>query len=363
MSSLDQNHASMSKRRSITEAMGQLRPGAWAKVCLAGVLALWVGTAQATSCTGTNLMDTLPRDRQEQINAAAADVPYHQGILWRATRGDAQITLVGTLHVDDPRHQKMLKKLEGVIDSAAALYVESGPVQEAQMNLAMLSDPTLSQIDEGAPKWSERMTESEWNALSSAMESRGSSPENTATMSVTMLALSLSNPPCQSNGVSHNLGSLDQLLIDEAQSSSLPIQGLEPWETVPTVFESLTPEQELDLVRFLLSGEDRAADVVTTQVESYFTGDVWRVWDILRIDAYNTSGLSRDEVDEQYDLVRSLMVDKRNHQWMTPLTEGAETAATEGKGVLAAFGARHLPGEEGVLQLLAQDGWTIERLD
>lgn len=48
---------------------------------------------------------------------------------------------------------------------------------------------------------------------------------------------------------------------------------------------------------------------------------------------------------------------------MTPLTEGAEAAAAEGKEIVAAFGARHLAGVQGVLQLLSNEGWNIQRLD
>ena len=37
----------------------------------------------------------------------------------------------------------------------------------------------------------------------------------------------------------------------------------------------------------------------------------------------------------------------------------ATAAAAQGKPVVAAFGALHLPGETGVLRLLQAEGWTI----
>jgi uncharacterized protein YbaP (TraB family) len=51
------------------------------------------------------------------------------------------------------------------------------------------------------------------------------------------------------------------------------------------------------------------------------------------------------------------MISSRNAAWV-PVLEGA---AQKGP-VLAAFGALHLPGEHGVLNLLAQNGWTIQVL-
>ena len=54
-----------------------------------------------------------------------------------------------------------------------------------------------------------------------------------------------------------------------------------------------------------------------------------------------------------------MVFDKRNRR----KSETAEKAATRGKGIVAAFGALHLPGEQGILRLLEKDGWTIERLE
>ncbi|MBL9053177.1 MAG: TraB/GumN family protein, partial [Tabrizicola sp.] len=48
----------------------------------------------------------------------------------------------------------------------------------------------------------------------------------------------------------------------------------------------------------------------------------------------------------------------RNRAWIPVLTK----AAAEGP-VFAAFGALHLSGKEGVLNLLEQEGFTIEPLD
>ena len=46
---------------------------------------------------------------------------------------------------------------------------------------------------------------------------------------------------------------------------------------------------------------------------------------------------------------------------IAPLLEGAAEAGDE--GIVAAFGALHLPGEAGVLSLLQDEGFTITRLD
>ena len=61
-------------------------------------------------------------------------------------------------------------------------------------------------------------------------------------------------------------------------------------------------------------------------------------------------------------LAQERLMDRRNRAWIAPLTQAAEAAAPKGTEVVAAFGALHLPGEEGVLRLLERDGWTVRRV-
>ena len=56
------------------------------------------------------------------------------------------------------------------------------------------------------------------------------------------------------------------------------------------------------------------------------------------------------------------LMDNRNRAWIAPLLAGAEAAARDGRGIVAGFGALHLPGRNGVLALLAQQGFTVTPL-
>lgn len=348
----------------VAHSGGRDRVWRWLQGLLAGAVALWSGSILAASCTGTDLMAAMPGDEQTRLEAAVGKVPYHQGVLWRATRGDAEITLVGTLHLDDPRHHQTLDRLSETLDSAAALYVEAGPEEMAKLNQA-LAEGTLLLVDEGTPALSQRLNPDEWEAVSSAMAERGIPPQATAVLRPWFVMLMLGMPPClvRSADGSGDLEGLDGLLIERAQQSGLPIHALEPWETLFTMFSDLTGEQELDMIRASILAGTYADDYAVTLTEAYFAGDVWSVWEFMRLEEYRSARFTRDEVDEQFALAQSSLMDQRNQQWLGPLTAGAEAAAAEEKGIVAGFGALHLPGEQGVLKLLERDGWAIERLD
>ncbi|MDQ1900047.1 TraB/GumN family protein [Paracoccus sp. WLY502] len=332
---------------------------------LVGVLVLWAGAVSASECLGTNLFDTMTPDQRAEIDAAVADVPFHQGLLWRASKGDQRMVLVGTYHFGDPRHDAMMARLEPMLANAAAVFVETGPAEERRLTEALASDPTLM-VDSTGPTLPERLDDREWAALSAAMADRGTPAIITSKLRPWYVAMMLGVSPCMMRQVADGHGQregLDRRLMDRAEALDIPVRSLEPWDTVFTLFRDLTPQQEIEMIRAALPAASHADDYAVTLTDAYFAGDVWRIWEFGRFDAYRNSGLTRDQIDAQMDLVKEQLMDRRNAAWIGPLTKGARKAAAQGKGIVAGFGALHLPGSGGVLRLLEQDGWTITRLD
>ncbi|MDP5308263.1 TraB/GumN family protein [Paracoccus spongiarum] len=334
---------------------------------LLAVLAIWAGFAGwagAAECVGRNLFDAMPDERRAQIDAAVAVVPYHRGLLWRATRGDQVVTLVGTYHFGDPRHGPMMERLEPDLRSAAALYVEAGPEEEARLTRALTESPDLM-VNAAGPTLPERLSQPEWRLLAAAMADRGTPSVVTAKLRPWYVAMLLGISPCMMRAMADEgqPAGLDRLLVARAQDLDLPVRPLEPWDTVFSLFAGLTPDQEIDMIRASLPAAAHADDYAVTLTDAYFAGDVWRIWEFGRFDGYASSGLSRAQVDEQMALAQSQLMDRRNRDWIAPLTAGAAEAARRGKGIVAGFGALHLPGEQGVLRLLEKEGWTITRLD
>ncbi|MBK4214661.1 TraB/GumN family protein [Paracoccus caeni] len=339
------------------------------RLLLTAILVGWTGmaglaSAQIEGCSGTNLFADMPEDLRSELTEAATSVPNPEGILWRATKGDQDILMIGTYHFPDPRHRAMLDRVAPEIADAAALLVEAGPEEEAKLTRALSEDPSLM-VDATGPTLPERLDPAEWAKLAEAMSDRGLPAVVTSKLRPWYVAMMLSISPCmmsQIQGETEDHG-LDHLLVKAAEDKGIAVKALEPWNTVFTIFADLTVEQELDMIRASLPLAAHADDYAVTLGDAYFDGDIWLIWEFGRFDAYRSSGLSRDKVDEQMDLAQEQLMDKRNQSWIAPLTDAAQQAAADGKGIVAGFGALHLPGEQGVLRLLEKDGWTVERLD
>lgn len=320
--------------------------------------------ALAQTCAGQNLMDQLSAEKRAQIEAAVTDIPHRRGLLWQATKGDQRITLVGTYHFQDPRHQAMLDRLQPALDDAAILMVEAGPEEEAKLTEALASNPALTVVVDG-PTLPERLSGEEWDILSDAMDDRGIPAFLAAKMQPWYVSMMLGISPCmiRTAATDGKFSGLDHLLVAEAEKRGLPVRALEPWDTVFTLFADLTPAQEEDMIRATLPAAQYADDYAVTLADAYFDADVWTIWEFGRFDAYDNSDLSRAEVDEQLALAQTKLMDNRNASWIGPLTLAAEAAAARNKGVVAGFGALHLPGDQGVLHLLEIEGWRVQRLD
>lgn len=325
---------------------------------------LWLGMpAGAAECVGRNLFDDLPSATLGRMHAATAAVPFHRGLFWQASKGDQRITLIGTYHFDDPRHAATLARFGPVIDAAAALMVEAGPDEEARLAAAMGQDPTLL-FDPVGPTLPERLDAQEWDLLSQALAARGMPAVVSSRMRPWYVSMMLGISPCMINAMRENgdTGGLDHQLIVRAQAGGVPVAALEPWDTLFSLFRDMPAQDEIDMIRAAMPAAAYADDYTVTLTDAYFSGDSWLLWEFGREDAYARSGLSKAKVDTQFQMAQTRLMDQRNAQWIAPLEAAAAKAATQGKGIVAGFGALHLPGRRGVLSLLQNAGWTITPL-
>lgn len=325
------------------------------RLALAALLFLGLAPAAGADCTGADLMAALPPDRQAAIIAAADSVPFARGNLWLATRGAQSLTIAGTYHLDDPRHAGTLAVLAPRLDGAQALLVEAGPEEEARLMKALGNDPSRMFITTG-PSLLERLPPETWDRLVTALEARGVPGILGAKFQPWYASIVLAIPACALAETNQPKG-LDGALVAAAQDRGLPVVALEPWDTIFALFDSFTPEQEIDMLESALAMEGQSADFSSTLADAYFRGESRLIWELTREYSARQPGQSRASVDAELALMEEVMMARRNRAWIPVI----EAAAARGPAVVA-FGALHLSGEAGVLNLLAQNGWQVQPL-
>jgi uncharacterized protein len=306
-------------------------------------------------CVGNNLLDALPPTERAALDAKAAEVPYPQGNYWRATKGDQTVTIIGTYHLEDPRHEATRAIIAPAISAASTVLVEAGPDEEAQLMARMAEDPGVMMITDG-PTLMEQMPPEDWDRLAAAMSERQIPAFMAAKFQPWYVTMMLSIPPCGMADLVDAHG-LDASVIAAAQAENIPLRALEPYDTIFSIFGGMTGPEQLEMIRTTLAMEDQAVDMSITLADAYFAEDSRVIWEFMKDQMLDAPGYTAAEVEAEFAQMEEALMSARNRAWI-PVIEGA---AQDGP-VFAAFGALHLSGHDGVLALMERAGWTLERL-
>lgn len=313
--------------------------------------------AAQARCAGVDLIAALPPADRAALQVAADSHPHARGNLWRATRGDQVIHLVGTYHLGDARHERLMRRLEPLVDSADLLLVEAGPEEETRLKAELVQRPDFMFLIDG-PTLPELLGEADWTRLATEMKARGIPPFVASKFRPWYMAMMLGVPPCALDGVTQGERGLDHQLIARAQARDLPVKALEPFDTLFSIFGDLTMAQELEMIRGALLMADRPEDMTVTLANAYFAGQPRLVWEFTLLTARRAAGADPGGIAAQFELMDQVLMSRRNEAWIPILL----AAAAQGQ-VLAASGALHLSGDRGILALLEAEGFTVTRLD
>jgi uncharacterized protein len=313
------------------------------------VTAAQTGHAQ---CIGTNLLDSLSPEIRKGLEAEADAQPFAKGNFWRATKGDEVINLIGTYHANDPRHDATLAAVTPLISAATTVLVEAGPDEERALMDRVGRDPGVMMIMDG-PTLPEILAPEDWQALSTAMSERGVPGFMAAKFRPWYVSMMLSIPACGMSNLAER--GLDGLVMDAAKAANVPVMALEPYDTVFGIFGDMSMEDQISMIRSTLASESQSEDFSVTLADAYFSGESRLIWEFMRYQALQQTEYTPDQVAAEFDRMEEAMMRKRNRSWIPVI----DAAAAKGP-VFAAFGALHLAGDEGVLNLLQKAGYTIE---
>ena len=273
---------------------------------------------------------------------ARSEVLHGQGLLWkvRGVDGASPSYVFGTIHSDEPAVLDLPAHVERAIARADrfAFELDFERNVDAQMSRAM--------IDRSPPTLREQLTADEWETARRAATRRGLPKQVLSVLEPWALAITLAMPP------SDPARSLDRMLFARAQERGAPITGLETAEEQITLFDSMPEDDQLALLRGVLDlAEKKAlAPMFDRIIDAWLRGDVAA---IMRISEANPMLPDASANDAFMDR----LVGQRNRRMverMQPLIERG--------GAFVAVGALHLPGEDGVLHLLEEQGYTVTRV-
>lgn len=328
----------------------------------AGLAAAFLTTgaqmASAHSCGTYDLMADLPAPVNDMLDETLAREPYAEGIYWQASKGERTLSIIGTIHIGDPRLTYWMPTLTDALTASDALLVEATLDDMEMLQSAMARDPSIGFITEG-PTLIDRMPPEDWAKLKKMAQDAGIPGFLAAKMKPWFLAMSMSFPLCVRDGLGPGEmpEGLDWRLMTSAKNMDLETLALEdPLALVQAMDVGTIEEQlaELQATLHLLRG---GPDQISTVLAAYFRQNVQRYMRYHEHVFLNSdSTLSRAERQEMMDRAFDILLKKRNRAWIDVIE------AQPGSNLMIAVGALHLPGKDGVLELLAARGYELTRL-
>jgi uncharacterized protein YbaP (TraB family) len=320
------------------------------------IFTLLSGAATA-ECTGPGLESRLGAREIARIESMVAETPFAEGLYWHAERDGAELTLLGTIHLPDPRLGLVLNEVRARLNRADLLLVEATAEDQLALQAHIAGDPAQFTITKG-PNLIDRLDPETWQAVARAAEARGVPPFMAARMQPWFLSMTLAMPPCAAFAMAGGQAGLDNLILSEVEGS-MEIRALEDWRVVLDLMRQGSFEDQLEALRVGLMDPAVMDALIVSMMDGYFDRRPAYSWHINRAAGSFAPGLSAEAFEAQMQEMEQTLLFDRNRDWIPVI----EAAARERDSVFVAFGAAHLIGEKGVLALLQDNGWTVTRLD
>jgi uncharacterized protein YbaP (TraB family) len=268
--------------------------------------------------------------------AQAAPPLYSHGLLWKIERGrQAPSYVFGTIHSEDARVLALPQPVQTAFDGAKTYVMEALLDQDAV--LAM----TSSMLFNDGRSLKQVLSPGTYEKTIAATTAFGLPELAAQAMQPWALAVALGVPKPKTGVV------LDLLLLQQAQQQGKQTAGLESIDEQVSIFYKLPMREQVLMLEDVLKQADDLPRIFASLHEDYLARDL--------------AALERLS-NAQQALGNPALAEKLNrqllHQRNPRMVARMQPYLKMGQAFIA-IGALHLPGETGVLNLLAKQGYRV----
>ncbi len=276
---------------------------------------------------------------------AEEDIPHGVGVLWKVEAGDAAPSYVfGTVHLSDPRVLALPDSVAQALAGAETVALEVvGAKELARRVLGSMQLPAERDLERilGPPLFAETV---------SVLSRLGFTADVVRRFKPWAAYVFLSLSDAELKRATKGLPGLDRWIEEEAERQGKRLAGLESIDEHLAVLDGMAKEVQVSVLAAAVSYADQ-----TEQLQEQLT-----LFDLARnlaaIQRFMIEPAMRSEPDITRAFLERLIV-ARNRNWIKPI----KALLADGNAFIA-VGALHLPGETGILNLLAAEGYAISRV-
>lgn len=278
-------------------------------------------------------------------NVACAEAP--KPLLWKVSDANNSLYLLGSFHMLKETDYPLAKATDVAFDDAEQMYFELSP--EEMNNPALGQKMAQAALRTDGKTLQQSISADTWKKFEAYAAKNNLPVANFQNFEPWFVGLILNVTEMQKIGLNPALG-LDKHFMDRAAKAGKPAKGLETGDSQIAIFDGMNPKQQEQFLDEALS--DSAE--VKAKIEELHT--TWRNADDKTL--FDKMGAEmRKEYPELYESINPA----RNKLWLPKLE--ALLKDNDKDDVLVIVGALHLVGEDGVVKLLTDKGYKIERVE
>ncbi len=331
---------------------------------LAGLLGL-SGQVAATNkqphptCTGTSIVSQLKEshpDIHDELERVARAIPNGEGLLWRLTASDGAVShLFGTIHLSELSVPEISPTvLDRVLQSRIVLTEIPDIADEtvvAEQSVLQMGSLFLG----NGKTLKDFVSPQAYDNLVELLGTMGLPPFALIGFRPFVVTSLISIPSCElpallesSSGLNN---SVDARIARTAEAAGIATDGLESFDEQMTAITSIPLADGVTMLENLVLHPDHIEDFAATLVALYHAE---RMDQMLALEKIEMPFPPLANMPDSF--VQSMLVDRNRRMAQRALPYLAEG------GAFIAVGALHLPGDDGLVALLRNHGFDVERV-
>ena len=310
------------------------------------------------TCKGINVVDELKTKNpalHKEIITKGAKYKNGNALLWRVEKENVEDSyLYGTVHITDPRIHKLSAQTKAAFKGARVLILEAVNLNETTMGKAMMKVMPQTVFNPLKGKGlSDYLSADELALTLKISKSLGMPADMVKMVKPWLIAIAMALPPCEVNRAKAGLISLDARLEADAKKMGKPAIGLETAESQLSAMAAIPVDAQAAWLKSSLEQYDRTEDFLEPMVELYLSRNLGQMFPL-------SIKISKDPENAKIamDTFQKSLIVKRNIGMAT----GAKPEIDKGNAFIG-VGALHLGGEQGLVDLLRKEGYTVTAIE
>lgn len=268
----------------------------------------------------------------------------HAASVWKVTDGANTFYLGGTMHILSPSDYPLPAAYQNAYEEADTLVFETDIAALNSPEIAMKSMEMLTYGDAGS--LTDDISDKTLRALTSHLEERGIPIDRFMNMRPAMVGIALSMIEFQRLGLTSQ--GVDRFYFTQANNDGKAVNWLETPDEQLAFIAQLGEGEEDAYLQYSILDVEQLPDMLSTLRENWRSGDMNAIY-----------SLAMQDFKAGYPDVYHSILTERNNDWLPQLVSMMATPEKE----FVLVGTLHMPGENGVLAQLEQQGYSVEKLE